>query len=209
MMKAVGNVGVAHWVILATIALAARLAFIAFLPADAYSADVENWRNVAGVLAAGGNPYNVTDHLNWPPFWMQAVFVMASVARVSGLDFITVLRAVLVVCELAVLLLTYGLIRRLTTPSLALRLVLALLALNPVAILLNCQHGNFDVFVALFVLLAVVSVIAFAENGDSLAWLWACAFLGLGLLAKTVPIVLTPLLAFGFRRVRWTARLLG
>jgi Dolichyl-phosphate-mannose-protein mannosyltransferase len=200
---------VGHALILILAALAARLAFLAFLPAGAYSADVASWVDVDRILSNGGNPYNVTDHLNWPPFWIQIIFIIGRVARALDLEFVTVLRAVLITVEMGVLLLTYGVIRRLASPSRALFLVLVAVALNPVAILLICQHGNFDVFVAAFVLLSVICVNAFAESGDPVDWLAACAFLGLGVLAKTVPLVLVPMLAFGLGRLRWTTRSLG
>lgn len=185
------------------------MAFLACLPAATYSADVSSWINVERILAEGGNPYNLTDQLNWPPFWVQVIFVMGRVSRATGIDFVTVLRTVLIAVELCVLLLAYGLTCRVTAPPQALRLVLVMVALNPVAILLVCQHGNFDVFVALCVLLAIVSAVRFAETADPVDWLWASAWIGLGVFVKTVPVVLTPMLAFGFRRLRWTTRMLG
>jgi dolichyl-phosphate-mannose-protein mannosyltransferase len=200
---------VRHALILILAALAARLAFLAFLPAGAYSSDVASWVDVDRILSNGGNPYNVTDRLNWPPFWIQIIFAIGHVARASGLEFVNVLRSVLILMEMSVLLLTYGVIRRLASPSRALILVLVSVALNPVAILLICQHGNFDIFVAAFVLLAVICANVFAESGDPVDWLSACAFIGLGVLAKTVPLVLIPMLAFGLGRLRWTTRSLG
>lgn len=198
-----------HAIVLVSAALAARLAFLALLPAGTYSADVVSWLNVDRVLLNGGNPYNVTDQLNWPPFWAQLIFAIGHVARASGLEFVTVLRSLLITVEMGVLLLTYTAIRRCTSPSQALRLVLAAMALNPAAILLICQHGNFDVFVGAFVLLTVIYACEFAERGDPVDWLCACAFLGLGVLAKTVPLVLVPVLAFGLQRLRWTTHCLG
>ena len=198
-----------HALVLIAAALAARLAFLAVLPTGAYSDDVDSWLNVDRLLSNGVNPYNVTDQLGWPPFWVQIIFAIGHVARASGLEFVTVLRSVLLTVEMGVLLVTYGVIRRLVSPSQAVFLVLVAVALNPVAILLICQHGNFDVFVAAFVLLALISAHVFAESGDPVDWLCACAFLGLGALAKTVPLVLVSVLAFGFQRLRWTTRCLG
>jgi len=134
---------------------------------------------------------------------------MGRVSRATGIDFVTVLRTVLITVEMCVLLLTYRLACRAAAPAHALRLVLVMLALNPVAIVLVCQHGNFDVFVALCVLLAVAWATRFATSADPVDWLCACACIGLGVFVKTVPVVLTPMLAFGVRRLRWTARVLG
>src|SRR5262245_39666032 len=138
---------VVHALILTGVALAARLAFLAWLPAGAYSADVDKWLEVDRVLRAGGNPYNVTDHLNWPPFWMQVVFAIGWLARASALPFVAVLRTVLIGVELSAILLVYALLTRVTSPRSAFWLALIGVALNPVAILLSCQHGNFDIFV--------------------------------------------------------------
>lgn len=201
--------GVLHGLMLCGVALAARLAFLAWLPSGTYSADVDHWLEVDRVLSAGGNPYNLTEHLNWPPLWMQTVFAVGRLARASNLQFVTVLRAVLITVELSSILLAYGLLRRVASPRRALWLVIGAGALNPVAILLICQHCNFDIFIAVFVLLTVICVSRFAERGDPVDWLWACVFIGLGTLAKTVPLVLVPLLAFHVHRLRWSERLLG
>jgi hypothetical protein len=200
---------VLHALAIVIIALTARLLFLAFLPAGAYSDDVASWINIDRILSAGGNPYNLTDQLNWPPFWVQVIFAMGRVSRATGIEFVTVLRAVLITVELCVMLLAYGLTRRVATPSRAFRLILIMLALNPVAILLVCQHGNFDVFVALCVLLAIACATRFAASADPVDWLCAAACIGIGVFVKTVPLVLTPMLAFGFRRLRWTTRILG
>jgi hypothetical protein len=140
---------------------------------------------------------------------VQVIFLMGRVSRATGIDFVTVLRTVLITVELCVLLLAYALTCRAVAPAHALRLVLVMLALNPVAIVLVCQHGNFDVFVALCVLLAIVCATRFADSADPVDWLSASVCIGLGVFVKTVPLVLTPMLAFGVRRLRWTTRVLG
>jgi len=189
--------------------ISARLLFLAIIPTQTYSADVQNWREVARVLADGDNPYNLTQYLNWPPLWMQLIFVMSKVALAWGLDLATVIRFVLISVESSVLVACYALLRKLSSPNRAFSLTLYAIALNPIAILLVCQHCNFDVIVGLFVLLAVTCAIRFSELEDEREWLYACGCLGLAVLAKTVPFVLIPLLAFGLRQVTWRSRLLG
>ena len=81
--------------------------------------------------------------------------------------------------------------------------------LNPVAILLICVHGNFDVLVGLWVLLFAISLSRWARLGDPVDWLGASLWLGIGALTKTTPIVLLPLLGVGWRRLRPAAILLG
>src|SRR5262245_18338448 len=101
-----------HTLILIGTALAARLAFLAWLPAATYSDDVDRWLMVYLLLSSGRNPYNVSDALNWASFWMQIVFVIGGLARATGLDFVTVLRIVLMGVEVGVLVCAYALMRR-------------------------------------------------------------------------------------------------
>ncbi|HET7540515.1 MAG TPA: glycosyltransferase family 39 protein, partial [Polyangiaceae bacterium] len=187
----------------------ARLLFLACLPPHTYSADVQNWRNVASALQAGQNPYNVTTFLNWPPLWMQVIFVMNKLAAAWQLDLATVIRLFLGSVESLLLVACHGVLRQLTTPERAFRLALFGVALNPIAILLVCQHCNFDVIAGLFVLLATFCVVRYSDTNDEREWLYACCCLGIAILAKTVPIVLVPLLGFGLRQVSWRSRLLG
>ena len=59
----------------------ARIAFLLVAPPDAISTDLShNWLTVASVLHEGGNPYNVTTFLNWPPVWMQLIYLFKTVA---------------------------------------------------------------------------------------------------------------------------------
>jgi hypothetical protein len=89
------------------------------------------------------------------------------------------------------------------------RALLVGIALNPIMIILVCQHGNSDVNVGLFVTLACAALIAFRRSRDVVLWLVGCLFLGLGVLAKTTPLVLAPLLAPGARLTSGTGRALG
>ena len=75
-------------------------------------------------------------------------------------------------------------------------------------IILVCQHGNSDVNVGLLVTLACSALIAFRRSRDVVLWLCAL-LLGLGVLAKTTPLVLAPLLAPGARLASPLGRALG
>jgi hypothetical protein len=114
---------------------------------------------------------------------------------------------VLIAIESAVTVVTLILVHTLSPSTNLKSLGIVAFSFNPVAILLTCQHCNFDALVGLWVLLAVVCLIS--ESGDSTYWLGACLFLGLGILTKTVPLILVPLLAEGFRRANWFMRFLG
>jgi hypothetical protein len=198
-----------HVALLLIASMGVRLLFLALVPAHTYSSDVQNWREVAAALAEGDNPYNVTHHLNWPPLWMQVVFVMHKLALAWGLDLATAIRLFLVSVESGVLIVGYALLRQFADPKRAFSLALYGVALNPIAVLLVCQHCNFDVVVGLFVLLALFCAIRFNESADEREWLYACGGLGLAVLAKSVPFVLVPLLGFGLRQVSWRSRVLG
>jgi hypothetical protein len=75
--------------------------------------------------------------------------------------------------------------------------------------LLTVQHGNFDIMVALCALAAVAMLIRFQLDRNPVDWLVACAAIGAGVLTKTVPFVLVPLLAIGWRNLPMNARMLG
>ena len=198
-----------HGLTLLVALVAARLLFLYWLPQGTYSADAKFWMIVETALSRGENPYNTTNFLNWPPFWMQVLFAAGRVARTFDFQLVNVLRSILMTVESGVLLLTYTILRRYCSPERGFWLTLGAIALNPISIVLTCQHCGFDIFVAIFVLLALLFLLRFHENGDPIDWLWGCASIGLGVLTKTVPLVLMPTLAFGLRKVQWQYRILG
>jgi hypothetical protein len=166
------------------------------LPPNAVSYDLRAWQEVAGFLAAGQNPYNLQPYLSWPPAWMQIVYFLDHLARHLALTLTLVLRIFLILADGLGVLLVGRLIRRLTPISFLWPLLVGW-SLNPIAILLVCQHGNFDGLVALCIIGAVLCLIEFVEQRDPVTWLWACCWLGLGVALKTIPIVLAPLLTIG------------
>jgi len=182
--------------------LLVRLAVLALLPDGAVSADAHFWEVVAAVLRRGLNPYVETRLLNWPPLWMMVIAALDWIARTLGMPFQRALVGLLIAADLAAMALTWLLIRRLWPRARADRWVAVGLALNPVSILLCCQHRNFDVLVALAVLAALLALARRTRTGAVENWLAACGWLGLGVLAKTVPLLLAPLLAPGARRAR-------
>ncbi len=187
----------------------ARLAFILAIPSTAHSADVDHWTTVAEALRNGANPYQVTNYLNWPPVWMQIVYVLSAISSALDVPFLPVLQAFLVAVESVLVVALLELIKAVAPDVNARVLVLWGVALNPVAILLVCQHGNFDVLVALLVVLFLGSLIAFVRRGDPVDWLVAGLFLGIGIAVKTIPLILTPLLATRSRALPWKTRGLG
>jgi hypothetical protein len=131
---------------------------------------------------------------------------MSSLSHILGVPLFRVLQATLILIELGALALAWVLLRRVRPRAAAARWVLFGLALNPVAVLLTCQHCNFDGLVALAVLGFTLALIRFDHTEAPTDWLGACFLLGLGVVIKTVPVVLIPLLVPGARPLgprRW------
>ncbi len=187
----------------------ARIIFVAIMPPEARAHDAYGWEIVGRLLLAGTNPYHETARLNYPPLWMQVIYVLSRVSTFLDWPFMRVLQISLVAVESAVVVVVYGLIRRLAPRENARRILILGIALNPVAILLVCQQGNFDVLVALWLALFVGALVDYERTREPMSWLYACLFLGLGILTKTVPLMLAPLLATGFRRMTPAARVMG
>jgi hypothetical protein len=191
------------------VAWATRILFMLVVPPEARSVDAHSWETVAGILNSGGNPYRETSLLNWPPLWMQLIYFLSKTAAIFGIPFFRALQIFLVLIESLVMVGVIKMIREIAPAANAGKIVLIGLALNPVAILLVCQHGNFDVLVALWLLLFIASLLRYGRHREATGWLAACLFLGLGILTKTVPLVLVPLLAGGFRQVTSSVKFLG
>jgi hypothetical protein len=190
----------AGWVVRAT---------FVFAIGDVHSVDVHYWQATLAALDQGQNPYEL-GVLNWPPLWLVVIAAVDAVAGLLGIAFWSALRVYLVLVESALVVTLYVTLLRFGAERVVVRRALLVgIALNPVAIILVCQHGNSDVQVGLLVTLTVAALAAHQRSRDIAAWLGACLFLGVGVLAKTVPLVLVPLLAPGARRASGTARILG
>ena len=173
------------------------------------SFDLLNWNKVGDILLTGGNPYHLTSYLNWPPFWMQLVFLFKKISLATGLPFNLVVQGFLMVVESALLWVLYATVRQYTEFKTPARLLLFGIVINPVSIFQICQHCNFDVVVGFWILLAVYMLLRFQERHESRFWLMACFALGMGALAKTVPLSLTPLLLLSVRKLKRIEQMLG
>jgi hypothetical protein len=186
----------------------ARAAFVAGI-GDAHSLDVEYWQGALGAREEGTNPYE-TGVLNWPPLWLEIIVSLNAIANRVDVSFLSVLRVYLILVESAIVATLYFTLVSVGAVRPAVRRALLVgFALNPVMIILVCQHGNSDVNVGLLVTLACAALIAYRRSRDVVLWLVGCLFLGLGVLAKTTPLVLAPILAPGARLASRTARALG
>ena len=189
------------------VGLLVRGVVLVLLPGNAISYDLRAWVEIAGFLAAGRNPYNLQPYLSWPPAWMQIVFFLDQVALRLDVPLTIVIRVFLISVDGVGVVLAARLIRRIAPVPVLWPLLLGW-SLNPIAILLVCQHGNFDGLVAVCILAALLCLLEFLAERDVASWLWACAWLGMGVLLKTIPIALTPLLATG-RQLSRRAMALG
>jgi hypothetical protein len=193
--------------LLATL-IVCRLAFMLLMPAT-YSIDLHSWLRVIDILRAGENPYDKTQVLNWPPFWMwtlRAIGLLSDVTRISAIHLI---QAVLILCECAVAATCFVILRKFFDVANPNRVLIPVLAVNPIPILQVCQHGNFDVFVGLWIVLMVFALLQFNRYKTSRYWLLACFCVGMGIFTKTIPLVLVPLLLPGFMKLRSGVRLAG
>ena len=177
---------------------------------DAHSNDVDHWLGALAVQDAGRNPYEI-GVLNWPPLWLQVIVGVDYVGNLASISFWSALRLYLVAVESVLIVVLYLTLVSLVGASRGAvrRALLVGIAVNPVAIILVCQHGNSDVQVGLVVTLAAAALIAHGRTRDVVLWLCGCLLLGVGVLAKTAPLVLAPVLVPGARLASKTGRLLG
>jgi hypothetical protein len=190
------------------VSLAAR-AFYIFMFSPIYSFDLSSWNRIADILMAGGNPYHLTGWLNWPPIYMELLFVFKKLSLATHLPFNLIVQGFLIAVESALALLLFASIVRFSPSANATGLLAIGIALNPVSILQVCQHCNFDVLAGFWILLAVYLLLRFQERHESGFWLLACFALGMGTVTKTVPLCLAPLLLLSVRKLKLAERFLG
>ncbi|MGD0462333.1 MAG: hypothetical protein ABSB74_07570 [Tepidisphaeraceae bacterium] len=196
-----------HLCLLLAIAAVTRFGWLCALPAKAISVDLNDWRRVAQGLAMGMDPYARGHLLNWPPFWMEVIYLCMRFSARFGWDFIFCIRCVLIAADLGVLAASFLLLRMLGS-GYGLLLLLGY-CLNPLLTLLTVQHGNFDAFAELWILLLLIFLLRFRRGRKEIDFLLAAACLGMGGFTKTFPLMLWPLLAPAARQVSAPARWLA
>ena len=207
-MASLVRTGVRDLAIVLAASWLARVAFIAVI-GDAHSVDVDYWQGALEYQDEGRNPYE-SGVLNWPPLWLEVIVGLDAVAEVTNISFWSALRIYLVLVESALVVTLYLTLAAVGAPRDAVRRALLVgIALNPVAVILTAQHGNSDVNVGLLVTLAIAALLAHRRTRDVVFWLGGCLLLGLGVLAKTVPLVLAPVLTPGARLASSAGKVLG
>jgi hypothetical protein len=196
-------------VFLLCLAAAARLAWLAILPAGALSLDLRTWIWVASDLLNKVNPYSAPPGIYHPPFWTEVLFGLANLSRWTGADFIRSVKLVLIAGDLSLLAATYLLLRTLRPNFSCTRLLVIGYCLNPLLILLTAQHGNFDALVMIWVVFFHYFLLRFRNSSDAVDWLLSAGCLGIAAYVKQFPLVLWPLLVPGARQLDWRSRLAG
>jgi len=181
--------------VLVLVSLITRLVFILIKPPAAVALDMHYWEEVAAAFRSGLNPYAATTRLNWPPLWPLCLWILYHLCDLLQLSLQHGVQALLLISELLLLKVLYGILKKTSSEKAAFNILLFGMALNPICIFLDCQHLNFDVLVALFIALFIKDLLLFLESSRACDWIKACGFLGLGIMSKTVPVVLLPLLA--------------
>jgi len=195
--------------LLLCVAAATRLGWLAILPSGAVALDLLTWKWVALDLLNNVNPYASPPWLNHPPFWTEVIFGLANLSRKTGVDFIRSIRLVLIAGDLSLLVAVYLLLRTLRPELSCARLLMVGYCLNPLLILLTVQHGNFDAFSMVWVMLFLYFLVRFRNSSDAVDWLLSAGCLGIAVFVKQFPLVLWPLLAPGARRLDWRCRIAG
>lgn len=134
---------------------------------------------------------------------------MAKLSLRTGLPYFRLIQAVLIFSETLLLGVLYIVLRRVAPTKHPLVLVFLGVSINPICILLICQHCNFDVIIVLCILLSLAMLFEFSKTQEPTSWLLACLFLGVGVQAKTIPGVLAPLLLLSFQKLRFSTKALG
>jgi hypothetical protein len=185
-----------------------RLTIISLLPYGALSVDAYSWLKVAILLKLGINPYTASPFLNWPPLWMQIIYAFSKISMLLHISFLYLIKFFLIFSELILTMALYLGLKVIYNKKHGMLLIWATV-LNPIVILLNIQHLNFDVLVALWETCFLISLFYYVDNKKAVDWLYACLFLGLGILTKGVPLILLPLIFVEFQRLDIKEKILG
>lgn len=185
------------WLILAVLILS-RVLFIILMPAT-YSKDLHAWLAVMELLKNGENPY-YSGVLNWPPVWMQVLFVIQKVSDWTTFSKIHLIQSFLIFGECLAVSLAYHIAIKIELKSRFQNAFFLAWAINPICIFLSCQHCNFDIFVGFWILGFIYLMMQYFKDKEAHYWLAACFCLGLGILTKTIPFVLSPVLMIGLQQ---------
>ena len=182
------------------VAVVARLVplFVFREPSGYWGIDIDNYREVAELVLAHSDVYaRASSYVfihPYLPFFMYILAASEWASSLPGLSFFTTVRLPLVAADVGTAALVFFATKELrrdvgqaTNTGLA-------YALCPLPIVVTVYHGQFDVLPVFFAFLAWY-LVYFSKPG--LTWVGtAGAALGLGILAKSWPVLLLPALLF-------------
>jgi hypothetical protein len=162
------------------------------------SNDVGAWRWAIRELSHGANPY-LTKKLNWPPLWPTILLYTARMEQVYHLPDAFSVKVVPCLMDtlIGVSLYVWFALHNIDYRA-AFRRALWY-TLNPVAIFTCAFHGQFDCMPAFFSLLAVMALL---RPPTWQATLKSAFWLNLGIMARTWPGVLLPIMLIYVRGLR-------
>jgi hypothetical protein len=140
---------------------------------------------------------------------MQVLYGLGRLSVRTQIPLFHLIQTVLTISDVATVIATYLLMRVLGVGSRAFWYALIGFALNPISILMTCQQGNFDPGVGLLMVLACLALVAWNRGAVPSVWLLACLAVGLGVLAKSVPLITAPMLLTRWRETDWASRMIG
>jgi hypothetical protein len=140
---------------------------------------------------------------------MQIIYALSAAAHATGIGFVTLIRCFLIAADIVNAILVLAIAVRFLHLKNAKTVVIAGLAANPISLFLTCQHGNFDALPVMAILCFTIALLRYRESDEGNDWLAACLALGIGVLAKSFPLFLAPLLTFRVGRLPSRVRILG
>lgn len=169
----------------AAVALTARLVPNFLLPVGA-GYDIESYQIVGGLVLQGEGVYGSSEAADRHPYLPLQMYWSALarwVAAAGSLPFVKIVRLAPILADVGIALLLFLSLRRSHPAGMALRGGL-LYALNPIPVLVSAYHGQFDAIPALCILLALY----WLSDSSLLTGAW----LGLGILVKSWPVLAFP-----------------
>ena len=160
---------------------------------DFTSSDIYVWFDAAKLLLNSENPYETTilsfqiegsNHFYaYMPLWMYICSLILLIFPESW--FFIVVKMLIIVFDLVVVLLLYLILQKKVENVWRLKMPIAVWFITPLVIMTGAMHGKFDSLMFIFILVACI----FHEKEN---YILESVFLSLGILTKTIVLMLVP-----------------
>jgi hypothetical protein len=159
--------------------------------------DIESYRIVADIVAAGDNVYAGTPRYNYGPIWFHVLGALDAMPSAGAVPLIALRWKVTVFLTLVDVGIAWVLGSRFGAPT------AILFFLNPVSVLITGYHGQFD---NLAILVGLLGVLAMERRSRGPRWMWlGLAMIGASLATKHLLFAFPVWLAV--RERSWRAKL--